>query len=416
MSETVIRVENLGKRYVVGKVFKPANTLLGRARQLAHAPFNWFTQQIKGPDPDQILWALKDVSFEVKRADVVGIIGRNGAGKSTLLKILSRITDPTEGFAEIKGRVGSLLEVGTGMHPELTGRENIYMNATLLGMTRKEVNAKFDEIVDFSGIEKFLDTPVKRYSSGMHVRLGFAIAAHLEPEILIVDEVLAVGDLSFQNKCIGKMDSIASKGITVLFVSHNMGAIQRLCGSGILIDGGRMSAYGLVDDIMDRYLKRSISSTLIWQREVAAFLPACIKSVLLCDHEGNSINYITTQTPVAVAIEVNLSEYCRDLQLSVGLLDSNGDQIFGSAPQDAHLNPPDQAGHYLSIMYLPSEILMSGTYGIKVVLWRPQGGVIDSVDDIQFNVEAAASFANNTPGGRQGIIALRCNWTIEKKS
>ncbi len=259
MSDTVIRTENLGKRYILGKDYKPAPTFLGRAAQSVSGTFDWLTQQVMGPNPEQILWALKDVSFAVKQGETLGIIGRNGAGKSTLLKLLARITEPTEGFAEIRGRIGSLLEVGTGMHPELTGRENIYMNATILGMTKREVDGKFDEIVTFSGIEKFIDTPVKRYSSGMRVRLGFAIAAHLEPEILIVDEVLAVGDAEFQRKCLSKMQDVASHGRTVLFVSHNMDAIQNLCSRTILVNAGAIQAEGATETIVDQYIKISSS-------------------------------------------------------------------------------------------------------------------------------------------------------------
>ena len=199
-------------------------------------------------------WALKDVSFEVQPGEVIGIIGRNGAGKSTLLKVLSRITEPSEGWIEMRGRVGSLLEVGTGFHPELTGRENIYLNGAILGMSRREIARKFDEIIAFAEIEKFLDTPVKRYSSGMFVRLAFAVASHLEPEILIVDEVLAVGDAAFQKKCLGKMDKVSRTGRTVLFVSHNMAAIKALCHRAILFDAGRVDHDGCVDDAVNRYL------------------------------------------------------------------------------------------------------------------------------------------------------------------
>jgi lipopolysaccharide transport system ATP-binding protein len=203
--------------------------------------------------PSDIIWALRDVSFEVKRGEAVGVIGRNGAGKSTLLKILSRITEPTTGRATVYGRVGSLLEVGTGFHPDLTGRENVYLNGTILGMKKREVDAKFDEIVEFSGVEKFIDTPVKRYSNGMRVRLAFAVAAHLEPEILIVDEVLAVGDAEFQRKCLGKMQDVAGHGRTVLFVSHNLGAVSRLCPSGLYLVGGELQFAGAIEDVLANY-------------------------------------------------------------------------------------------------------------------------------------------------------------------
>ncbi|PHR95887.1 MAG: polysaccharide/polyol phosphate ABC transporter ATP-binding protein, partial [Blastopirellula sp.] len=232
MSNPIISVENLGKAYRLGLKDETPDSLVGMATSWIKAPLKNFKKlrrlDVRKADTDDedVFWALKDVSFEVNQGDVVGIIGRNGAGKSTLLKLLSRITEPTAGRAVIRGRVSSLLEVGTGFHPELSGRDNIYMNGTILGMTKREIDSKFDEIVEFSGVEKFLDTPVKRYSSGMMVRLAFAVAAHLEPEILIVDEVLAVGDAMFQNKCLGKMQDVAKSGRTVLFVSHNMGAVE----------------------------------------------------------------------------------------------------------------------------------------------------------------------------------------------
>jgi len=225
MKDIAICVDKLSKRYRIGARQKREATLRKRLGNMLASPFEYLRASLRPPTEDETLWALRDVSFEVQHGEVLGIIGRNGAGKSTLLKILSRITEPTSGTAALYGRVGSLLEVGTGFHPELTGRENIYMNGAILGMRRAEIDAKFDEIVDFAGVEKFIDTPVKRYSSGMYVRLGFAVAAHLEPEILIVDEVLAVGDAEFQKKCLGKMGEVAKGGRTVLFVSHNMASV-----------------------------------------------------------------------------------------------------------------------------------------------------------------------------------------------
>lgn len=258
-SDIVIRAEGLGKKYIIGHqsadrsntfrdvITQNVKNFVRGAKEMAQG------KAIVAGDELEEFWALKDVNFEIKRGDVVGIIGRNGAGKSTLLKVLSRITEPTEGRVEIKGRVASLLEVGTGFHPELSGRENVYLNGAILGMTRAEINRKFDEIVDFSGVEKFLDTPVKRYSSGMYVRLAFAVAAHLEPEVLVVDEVLAVGDAEFQKKCLGKMQDVAGQGRTVLFVSHNLQAVSELCRSGIYLQGGAIQSIGTISEVLRLY-------------------------------------------------------------------------------------------------------------------------------------------------------------------
>ncbi|GAK55290.1 ATP-binding protein Wzt of ABC-transporter involved in LPS [Candidatus Vecturithrix granuli] len=260
MGDIAISVENLGKRYRIGHAAKRPENLREAFYSLIAAPFQYLHSRLREPSGDELFWALKDVSFEVKHGEVLGIIGRNGAGKSTLLKILSRITEPTTGCAKVYGRVGSLLEVGTGFHPELTGRENIYLNGTILGMKRTEIDKKFDEIVDFSGIEKFLDTPVKRYSSGMYVRLAFAVAAHLEPEILLVDEVLAVGDAEFQKRCLCKMDTIAQEGRTVLFVSHAMQTIQALCSKGIVLHDGTIIFHGTSDEAIEEHLTLAASN------------------------------------------------------------------------------------------------------------------------------------------------------------
>jgi len=260
MSDIAIRVEHLSKLYHIGARQERYRTLRDQIAQAVTAPLRRATKLLRGQatgaaELDETIWALKDVSFEIKRGEVVGIIGRNGAGKTTLLKILSRITEPTEGRAEIHGRVGSLLEVGTGFHPELTGRENIYLNGAILGMKKAEIDKKFDEIVAFAEVEKFIDTPVKHYSSGMYVRLAFAVAAHLDPEILLVDEVLAVGDAAFQKKCLGKMGDVAREGRTVLFVSHNMASIQTLCRRAMWIESGSIVTDGGPSNVVERYLE-----------------------------------------------------------------------------------------------------------------------------------------------------------------
>lgn len=261
-----IEVKGLGKKYRIGKADKKSDTLVGGIVNGIKQPLENLRKirsLTKLDDEDNVVWALRDVSFEVKQGEVLGIIGHNGAGKSTLLKILSRITEPSSGEVLIKGRVAALLEVGTGFHPELTGRENIYMNGTILGMRKREIDKKLDEIVDFSGVEKFLDTPVKFYSSGMRVRLGFSVAAHLEPEILIVDEVLSVGDAEFQKKCLGKMENVASIGRTVLFVSHNLNAIKSFCPTSMLLGGGKKVMLDSSDAVVNHYLKK-LGSAYSW--------------------------------------------------------------------------------------------------------------------------------------------------------
>jgi ABC-type polysaccharide/polyol phosphate transport system ATPase subunit len=259
MSNVAIRIEELGKKYHIGGKQKRYNRLGDQIAAAVSAPFRRAGNLLRGQhggasDLDQEFWALKDISFEIKHGEIIGIIGHNGAGKSTLLKILSQITEPTTGYADVFGRVGSLLEVGTGFHPELTGRENVYLNGSILGMHRAEIDRKFDAIVDFASVEQFIDTPVKHYSSGMYVRLAFAVAAHLEPEILLIDEVLAVGDVAFQKKSLGKMEEVAHQGRTVIFVSHNMNALQRLCPTSILLDHGKLTNQGETSQVVEQYL------------------------------------------------------------------------------------------------------------------------------------------------------------------
>jgi len=309
MTDIAIKVENLGKLYHIGQ-FAGYKTIRETLMDIASAPFRRLRQtgdgrqKTRDASPPNTIWALKDVSFEVKRGEAVGIIGRNGSGKSTLLKILTRITAPTEGRVEIHGRVGSLLEVGTGFHPELTGRENIYLNGAVLGMKRDEIKRKFDEIVAFAEIEKFLDTPVKRYSSGMYVRLAFSVAAHLEPEILAVDEVLAVGDAAFQKKCLGKMGNVASEGRTVLFVSHNMGAIQNLCESCILVDDGKLVEIGKTRDVVSTYSDKTLlsSSPLIERKEQknAEFI---IRAIEFLNSKGDKSDVLLAGEDVSIALE-----------------------------------------------------------------------------------------------------------------
>lgn len=305
MSEAMIQVEKLGKRYRIGvrEDFSERETFGQKFMRAAAAPFGYLRTVTRPPTEDEVLWALRDVSFEVKEGETLGLIGRNGAGKSTLLKILSRVTEPTEGRAVMHGRMGSLLEVGTGFHPDLTGRENVYMNGAILGMKRAEINRKFDEIVAFSEVEKFIDTPVKRYSSGMHVRLAFAVAAHLEPEILIVDEVLSVGDAAFQRKCLGKMGEVAAHGRTVIFVSHNLGSVQALCESAIWMQHGTMREYGPSDQVIAHYL-----DSVEWSQPESSVIVSPdgefqVKRVIVTNSAGNQIQTIKPGASITVQVE-----------------------------------------------------------------------------------------------------------------
>lgn len=337
MSDVAIRVEGLGKRYRIGKRQASYGTLRDSLTETVAAPFRRFRRNgngnlipdLRSPTSDDSIWALRDVSFEVKRGEVVGIIGRNGAGKSTLLKVLSRITEPTTGAVDIYGRVASLLEVGTGFHPELTGRENIFLNGAILGMKRAEIERKFDEMVAFAEIEKFIDTPVKRFSSGMYLRLAFSVAAHLDPEILVVDEVLAVGDAAFQKKCLGKMAEMKSHGRTVLFVSHNMPAVLRLCDRAILLDEGEIVADGPPRQVLRRYLhspggsqaERSWASVENAPGDAVGRLHA----VRVCNEQGRPIEAIDIRQ--SIYIEVEYWNLQRKLRPTVLLIFKNEDGV-----------------------------------------------------------------------------------------
>ncbi|MCM0594200.1 MAG: ABC transporter ATP-binding protein [Gloeotrichia echinulata DEX184] len=337
MSDTVIRVENLGKKYIIGHQQQERYTALRDVIANKVKSLGTFIQNPKSQiqNSSEEFWALKDVSFEIKQGDRVGIIGRNGAGKSTLLKILSRITEPTKGSIKIKGRVASLLEVGTGFHPELTGRENIYLNGAILGMSKEEIKRKFDEIVAFAEIEKFLDTPVKRYSSGMYVRLAFAVAAHLEPEILIVDEVLAVGDAQFQKKCLGKMEDVGKEGRTVLFVSHNMSTIQKLCSTGIFLQSGKILVQGITEKVVDSYLdaiKQNIRAENLQERKDRQGTGRVrIIDFFVVDKLGEKQPILRSGEDYIFVIEyetIRLNEKLNNVIGSIAITDNKGEIVF----------------------------------------------------------------------------------------
>lgn len=349
MSDTAIRVEQLGKFYKIGaqkakyKTFR--DTLAHAAATPARMARSLFSRNGQAKTDDNTFWALKDISFEVKRGEVVGIIGRNGAGKSTLLKILSRITDPTTGFAEIHGRVGSLLEVGTGFHPELTGRENIYLNGAILGMSKADIERRFDEMVAFAEVEKFIDTPVKHYSSGMYLRLAFAVAAHLEPEILLVDEVLAVGDIQFQKKCLGKMSEVAAEGRTVLFVSHNLNAVRSLCTTCVVLAEGQLMLRGTPQAAIDYYVEApGRNAGTSWEiDELPNSKPAYLESIRLA-LAGNQPNLVLT-ADVSVQCVTSTSDFF----LAIDVCDKSQAPIMQALPVSKPFIKGDPGNHHLTV-------------------------------------------------------------------
>ncbi|MDX2212482.1 MAG: polysaccharide ABC transporter ATP-binding protein [Oculatellaceae cyanobacterium bins.114] len=424
MSDTVIRVENLSKKYIIGHQPSERYTALrdviaNRAKGLAQRLRNPKSklQNLKSEE----FWALKDVSFEVKQGDRVGIIGRNGAGKSTLLKILSRITEPTTGRIKIKGRVASLLEVGTGFHPELTGRENIYLNGAILGMSKAEIKRKFDEIVNFAEIEKFLDTPVKRYSSGMYVRLAFAVAAHLEPEILIVDEVLAVGDTAFQQKCIGKMEQVGRQGRTVLFVSHNMQAIQSLCGKAVLMEAGQVACQGEVQTVVSHYLTSisKIGSEIRWTISQAPGNEEIkLLAIRVRSEDGNSYGVYSSKQHLFIELEFIATINSPALCIGFDLLSQDGVTLFRSYQTDVS---PDcllqiNIGQNSWRCTIPASLLNGGIYYLCPRIGRHNMYWIVNLDPvIQFEIilDHGISPLWNSLNGRtrKGMIAPILKWS-----
>jgi homopolymeric O-antigen transport system ATP-binding protein len=378
-SDTVIRAERLGKKYIIGHESQP-HRYRGLLRDvISHKARNFtrkFVDMLRGRpifvgDSTEEFWALKDVSFEIKRGEMVGIIGRNGAGKSTLLKILSRITEPTEGRVTIEGRVASLLEVGTGFHGELTGRENIYLNGAILGMRRAEIRRKFDEIVAFAEIEKFLDTPVKRYSSGMYVRLAFAVAAHLEPEILVVDEVLAVGDAEFQKKCLGRMHSVASEGRTVIFVSHNMASIEELCERAVVMKTGRVEQDGPARTVISHYLRDAPGRNAfefdgLADREGSGH--AVITSVDLLSADGaTSLSSLAFYQPFRVRIHYTANQPLEAPKFGLAILSQRGERLVLNENTEAGVKIDRIQGHGYVDCLVRNPNLLPGEYYLE--LW-----------------------------------------------
>jgi lipopolysaccharide transport system ATP-binding protein len=426
MSETVIQVENLGKKYIIGHQKQEAYTSLRDAivtsvQSLGRKLLKYRRQKRVDPAIEEF-WALKDVSFEIKRGDSVGIIGRNGAGKSTLLKILSRITEPTTGRILINGRVASLLEVGTGFHPELTGRENIYLNGAILGMSKVEINRKFDEIIAFAEVEKFLDTSVKHYSSGMYMRLAFAVAAHLEPEILIVDEVLAVGDAAFQKKCLGKMEDVGKEGRTVLFVSHNMAAVEKLCQRGLVLHQGKLQYFGSKTDALTKYLTNLSAgvSSLKERTDRQGSGEVKVVAIEIRDEEGNLLDAATCGQTINIYFYFENYSTVRLKNILAGLvvktqLDTAIFLQHNRLTQKDFGVLPKKGAFICKIKRLP---LPPSTYKITYSVIQIQGldaVYFDYMEDAENLTVIEGDFygGGEVPSIANGVCLVEANWELE---
>ena len=432
MSDIAICAYGLGKRYRIGQR-EPYYALRDVLGQMVHAPWCWWRQRepahtarAKETLPpvslrkDEFIWALKDVSFKIATGEVVGIIGRNGAGKSTLLKILSRITKPTSGSAEVYGRVGSLLEVGTGFHPELSGRDNVYLSGAILGMRRAEITRKFDEIVAFAEVEKFIDTQVKYYSSGMYMRLAFAVAAHLETDILFVDEVLAVGDAAFQKKCLGKMGTVAKEGRTILFVSHNMTAVQSLCQRGLWLDRGQVVRSGPIDAVVSKYLQTTTTTFVeqVWPHLDTAPGNEQVKLHSLCIRPENGVRpeQLTVRTPFAIEIGYwNLIPQAR-LNLSLALYNQEGVCVLSSPSvnEPQWFGRPLPTGLFRSSCHIPGNLLNDGMYRMVVLIVQDAAHILYCHEDaVVFEIGDTVEGRGNWYGKWIGVVRPALEWITE---
>jgi lipopolysaccharide transport system ATP-binding protein len=419
VTDKVIESDGLSKLYRLGSGAHTYGRLTESMSNAFKAPFRMLFRRGEEAPVEQDLWAVKDVSFDIEEGQAVGLIGRNGAGKTTLLKLLSRITEPTDGRAVLRGTVGSLLEVGTGFHPELTGRENVYLNGAILGMTRADINKRFDEIVEFAEVERFLDTPVKRYSSGMQVRLAFAVAAHLEPEILIVDEVLAVGDAAFQRKCLGKMGDVTGEGRTVLFVSHNMSVVSRLCDRGIWMEAGRVAAEGPMEDVVRQYLGSSLAGTAGFEATKLEAAPGNelirLRGVRIKDHAGRLTSSVDGRHPVFVEIEYVILR-ASPVRTSFRLATAEGVILFTSTDVDdeGRHGRNREPGVYVSRCEIPRRLLKRGMYFVTVMSDI-------SMVRVNFHLENVVSFSVDVIEGilednRRGVVSPAFSWDVEKVS
>jgi lipopolysaccharide transport system ATP-binding protein len=427
MSQVVIKVENVSKRYRLGVIgtgrLKDDLNLWWAKMRGNENPYSIVDSEHQGNFDKKDFWALKDLSFEVKEGEVLGIIGKNGAGKSTLLKLLSRVTTPTQGEIKIKGRIASLLEVGTGFHPELTGRENIFLNGAILGMTKAEIKSKLDEIIAFSGVEVHIDTPVKRYSSGMYVRLAFAVAAHLEPEILIVDEVLAVGDADFQKKCIGKMGQVAKEGRTILFVSHNMGAVQALCSRGILLQGGKLFYEGTTRDTIAKYSHTAFdgskaSKQWIDLENAPGSSGVKLLSVKILDNLGHVRNILTDNEDFFIEMEYLVQNGRNSLTSNIQLFTEGGIFVLSAgnwASTTLNIDPYShqifEKGVYKSRMKFPAFFFNEGGYYINAIINREAMTPIVYVEEaVTFTIVDSGEMRKEYTDFVGGVVRPRFEW------
>jgi lipopolysaccharide transport system ATP-binding protein len=419
MISPAVNVENLGKRYRITHAAAGYRTLRETLMAWAKAPIRRVRTGSSDSEVEDF-WALKDLSVQIQPGEVVGVIGRNGAGKSTFLKILSRITKPTTGRVTLNGRVGSLLEVGTGFHPELTGRENIHLNGAILGMSRREITGKFAEIVEFAEISQFLDTPVKRYSSGMYVRLAFAVAAHLEPEILLVDEVLAVGDAAFQRKCLGRMGQVAQQGRTILFVSHNMATITRLCQRVLWFDRGRLRDSGDAEQIVARYL--------ISGAEEAGEVTYCdngdkapgseyvkLEAIRVRGSDGLVTPTLDVRFPFTIEVQYRVLRRANNLRVGVRLMAHDGTVLLSSTDMDNRDELIREPGVYVSGCEVPGDLLNYGQYYVSVGCDFPMIQTHFLVDQgLAFHVAQTGGVGGHISDGRPGMLRLRLPWKVER--
>jgi len=403
MDNAIIKVQNLGKKYIISHESNESYTAL---RDVISRSAKKLVQKQNADAIKEEFWALNNVSFEIKKGEAVGIVGRNGAGKSTLLKILSRITEPSLGRIEIEGRVASLLEVGTGFHPELTGRENIFLNGAILGMSRAEIRRKFDEIVNFSGVEKFLDTPVKKYSSGMYVRLAFAVAAHLEPEILVVDEVLAVGDAEFQKKCLGKMEEVSKQeGRTVLLVSHNLGSVMQLCSSAILLHKGNLVMQGNAEAVIEKYLLSDTMVSDIRNRSLKQGQLLCVESVTMANALGGNSNEFKFDEDIFVEVKIKAADLhvkLNQYKLLITVLDGSKHKI--TSAETSLVSESIR-------LKIPPQFLTRGQYSLSFIIYIPGVSQFDKIEDsMPFSIIDTGSEFYHLEGFNYGVVFGNFLW------